>query len=88
MCLSTRYSYCPTLNEGKFAFPAEWTFVIGVSGAVAEKTGDKMKDYNDAALLAREAGDRRIAAVLPPWNLPNHFLPWCPRPCMHSWWQA
>jgi hypothetical protein len=30
-------------------------FVVGVSGNIAEKTGDKMKDYNDAALLAKEA---------------------------------
>ena len=53
--------YCPTANEGVFAFPAEWTFVVGVSGAIAEKTGAKMKDYNDASLLAKEAARCAIA---------------------------
>jgi len=37
------------------AWPAGVQFVIGVSGQVAEKTGDKMAEYNDAALLAKEA---------------------------------
>eukprot|EP00040_Diaphanoeca_grandis_P040465 m.261840 g.261840 ORF g.261840 m.261840 type:complete len:497 (+) comp43324_c0_seq1:114-1604(+) len=49
------YSYCPTVNEGRFRVPDDKCFVIGVSGAIAEKTGDKMNDYNDAALLAKEA---------------------------------
>jgi len=56
------YSYCPTANEGKFAFPPGMKFVIGVSGAIAEKTGAKMKDYNDASLLAREAARTYCAA--------------------------
>jgi hypothetical protein len=30
------------------------TFVIASSGSVAEKTGDKMEDYNNAAFLARD----------------------------------
>lgn len=30
------------------------TFVIASSGSVAEKTGDKMDDYNNAAFLARD----------------------------------
>ena len=75
------YSYCPTANEGVFAFPPDWTFVIGVSGAVAEKTGDKMKDYNDASLLAKEAARCAIAhakaeaTVTPPHlaNVVKHF---------------
>jgi galactokinase len=51
------FSYCPTMSEGVFEFPQNWCFVIGVSGQVAEKTGDKMASYNDAALLAFETRD-------------------------------
>lgn len=49
------FSYCPTRREATVAWPAGVQFVIGVSGQVAEKTGDKMAEYNDAALLAKEA---------------------------------
>eukprot|EP00039_Didymoeca_costata_P016893 m.307901 g.307901 ORF g.307901 m.307901 type:complete len:400 (+) comp16466_c1_seq16:163-1362(+) len=49
------YSYCPTVKESIIAFPSDMTFIIAVSGAIAEKTGDKMKSYNDASLLAKEA---------------------------------
>jgi galactokinase len=49
------FSYCPTRREAVVAWPEGLQFVIGVSGQVAEKTGDKMQDYNDASLLAREA---------------------------------
>jgi hypothetical protein len=61
----------PTANEGVFAFPATWTFVIGVSGAIAEKTGDKMNDYNDAALLAREAGRVACEHAKAALNIPH-----------------
>ena len=47
--------YCPTVAEAVLACPPGMVFVVGVSGNIAEKTGDKMKDYNDAALLAKEA---------------------------------
>ena len=49
------FSYCPTRREAVVPWPAGHHFVIGVSGQVAEKTGDKMQDYNDASLLAKEA---------------------------------
>ena len=49
------FSYCPTRSEGVVTWPKGVKFVIGVSGQVAEKTGDKMADYNDASLLAKEA---------------------------------
>lgn len=49
------FSYCPTHREGVFECPGDLIFVIAVSGAIAEKTGDKMQDYNDASLLAQEA---------------------------------
>ena len=46
------------MDEGTFSFPLHWRFVIGVSGQVAEKTGDKMGEYNDALFLNTEA--RRV----------------------------
>ena len=46
------FSYCPTRLERTVTFPADVTFIIAVSGAIAEKTGDKMSDYNNAALLS------------------------------------
>lgn len=49
------FSYCPTKHEGSFEFPADATFVIAVSGALAEKTGGAMESYNNAAFLARDA---------------------------------
>ena len=49
------FSYCPTKHEATFDLPPELSFVIAVSGAVAEKTGDAMADYNNAAFLARDA---------------------------------
>eukprot|EP00123_Amoebidium_parasiticum_P007150 comp17916_c0_seq1/m.18192 comp17916_c0_seq1/g.18192 ORF comp17916_c0_seq1/g.18192 comp17916_c0_seq1/m.18192 type:complete len:479 (-) comp17916_c0_seq1:418-1854(-) len=49
------FSYCPTRFEGAFNFPSDCTFVIASSGNVAEKTGDKLEDYNNAAFQARDA---------------------------------
>mmetsp|Transcript_88606 Transcript_88606/g.225541 ORF Transcript_88606/g.225541 Transcript_88606/m.225541 type:complete len:522 (+) Transcript_88606:69-1634(+) len=49
------FSYCPTKHEGTFNFPEDSVFVIAVSGAIAEKTGNAMADYNNAAFLARDA---------------------------------
>lgn len=49
------YSYCPTKHLGSFPFPVDMVFVIAVSGALAEKTGDAMCDFNNAAFLARDA---------------------------------
>lgn len=65
------YSYCPTLNEAVLPFPDDLVFVIGVSGSIAEKTGDKMQDYNDAALLAKEAARTYIAGVKRDINPPH-----------------
>ncbi|CAK0890885.1 unnamed protein product [Prorocentrum cordatum] len=49
------FSYCPTSHEVTFDFPEDVVLVIAVSGALAEKTGDAMADYNNAAFLARDA---------------------------------
>eukprot|EP00927_Polykrikos_kofoidii_P019580 TRINITY_DN1916_c0_g1_i5.p1 TRINITY_DN1916_c0_g1~~TRINITY_DN1916_c0_g1_i5.p1 ORF type:complete len:520 (-),score=101.24 TRINITY_DN1916_c0_g1_i5:327-1886(-) len=51
------YSFCPTRSEGIFSVPSDSVFCIAVSGAFAEKTGDKMEDYNMAAFLARDAAE-------------------------------
>jgi hypothetical protein len=40
---------------GEFKFPADLTFVVAVSGAEADKTGNAMADYNNAAFLAFDA---------------------------------
>lgn len=49
------FSYCPTKHEATFSFPSSLSFVVAVSGALAEKTGEAMADYNNAALLAIHA---------------------------------
>ncbi|CAE8684627.1 unnamed protein product, partial [Polarella glacialis] len=49
------FSYKPTRHERTVALPADLIFVVASSGVVAEKTGDKKADYNDAAGLARDA---------------------------------
>ena len=49
------YSYCPVRFERHIAMPEGYTFAIGSSGVVAEKTGTALAKYNRASLLAREA---------------------------------
>jgi len=51
------FSYCDTQFERAFDWPEDMVFVIASSGAVAEKTGDKMEDYNNAAFLSFAAAD-------------------------------
>jgi len=66
------FSYCDTKFEEKFVFPSDLVFVIGSSGAVAEKTGDKKDDYNLAAFLSFAAADAYANAAdvkLPRRNL-------------------
>ena len=69
------FSYCPTEYLGEFCFPSDLTFVVAVSGADAEKTGNAMADYNNAAFLALDAGRAWVEAttaaggeVPEPWN--------------------
>jgi galactokinase len=66
------FSYCDTRFESAFAFPTDIVFVIASSGAVAEKTGDKMDDYNNAAFQSFAAADAYCDATgvqLPKRNL-------------------
>lgn len=46
------FSYKPTRLERSVRIPTHLTFVVASSGVLAEKTGDKMTSYNDAAALA------------------------------------
>ncbi|MDF1487074.1 GHMP family kinase ATP-binding protein [Tessaracoccus caeni] len=50
----SEFSFCPIVERGAVDFPDEWSFVVAVSGVLAEKTGDALEAYNDASLLARE----------------------------------
>eukprot|EP00435_Cladocopium_sp_Y103_P012904 s2899_g3.t1 len=49
------FSYKPTRLERSVRIPTHLTFVVASSGVLAEKTGDKMTSYNDAAALAGRA---------------------------------
>lgn len=50
----SEFSFCPIVERSTVDFPAEWSFVVAVSGVLAEKTGAALEAYNDASLLARE----------------------------------
>jgi galactokinase len=47
------YSYCPVRFQRWLPMPAGYTFAVGASGVVAEKTGLAMEKYNRASRLAR-----------------------------------
>ncbi|MEE2659491.1 MAG: galactokinase family protein [Candidatus Latescibacterota bacterium] len=51
------YTYCPTRFRRHVELPAEWLFVIGVSGVVAEKTGQAQMLYNRASQLVQAIVD-------------------------------
>lgn len=50
----TEFSFCPIQEGVSVALPAEWAFVVAVSGVLAEKTGAALESYNNASLLARK----------------------------------
>lgn len=68
------YSYCPVKFEQALKIPAGYTFAIGASGVVAEKTGAAREKYNRASLLgvavaeawraATGRSDRHMAAAI------------------------
>lgn len=70
----SQFSYCPVRYERSVRVPEEYTFVIAVSGIVAEKTGAAMEQYNRASQLAAalaqqwrqymERNDPHLAAIL------------------------
>ncbi len=47
-----QYSFCPIRHERTVDLPEDLTFVIGVSGVIAMKTGAALAKYNHAALTA------------------------------------
>jgi galactokinase len=47
-----QYAYCPLRFQRTLPMPAGYTFAVGASGVVAEKTGAAMAKYNRASLLA------------------------------------
>lgn len=50
----SEFSFCPIEERSTVEFPADWSFVVAVSGVLAEKTGAALESYNNASLLARE----------------------------------
>lgn len=49
----SQFAFCPVRHEQPIAIPANLRFVVGVSGVVAEKTGDALHRYNAVAERAR-----------------------------------
>lgn len=56
-----QYRFAPVVHERTIPFPTDHTLVIGVSGVVAEKTGDAKEKYNQISL--------RAAEILRIWNM-------------------
>lgn len=50
----SQYSFCPTRLEREVPFPEDHSFVIAVSGVLAEKSGRARDLYNRASLSTRE----------------------------------
>lgn len=50
----TEFRFCPIVRGASVLFPREWSFVIAVSGVLAEKTGAALARYNAVSLRARE----------------------------------
>lgn len=48
------FTFAPTVFEESVVLPKGWTFVIAVSGALAEKTGAALGDYNRASQSVTE----------------------------------
>lgn len=49
-----QYAYCPIRLEREVAVPENYTFVIGVSGIQADKTGNAQEAYNRMSLATRK----------------------------------
>ncbi len=53
----TEFTFCPITKRRSVALPPEWSFVVAVSGVLAEKTGAALDAYNNASLRASELVD-------------------------------
>jgi len=60
----SQFSYAPVVREADIVVPADLTFVVGVSGVTASKTGNARQQYNRLALAA----SRLVTA----WNRHEH----------------
>lgn len=49
----SKFSFCPTRHEVSISMPEDWTFVVAMSGVLAEKTGAALEGYNAASAGAR-----------------------------------
>lgn len=47
------FRFFPTAAQGALPMPTDYTFVVAVSGVLAEKTGGALEAYNNAALQVR-----------------------------------
>ncbi len=56
----TQFRFCPIQEGESVGFPTGWSFVIGVSGVLAEKAGSALELYNAVSLRSRE--------VVAAWN--------------------
>lgn len=54
------FRFAPTVAEGEVDLPDGWTFVVAVSGVLAEKTGAALEDYNNASL--------QVSRLVEMWN--------------------
>jgi galactokinase len=55
-----QYSFCPVTFERAIALPDGYSFVIGASGVLAEKSGAALEQYNRVS--------RRLSVCLEQWN--------------------
>ena len=55
-----QYSFCPVTFERAITIPSGYTFVIGTSGVIAEKTGAALESYNGVS--------RRLSVGLECWR--------------------
>ena len=53
----TEFTFCPIEEGVSVELPHEWSFVVAVSGVLAEKTGSALESYNNASLRARELAE-------------------------------
>lgn len=56
----TQFSFCPIVEHESVPFSKDWSFVVAVSGVLAEKTGSALELYNQASLRTR--------AIVAAWN--------------------
>jgi galactokinase len=53
----SQYAFCPVRLERMIPFPAAYTLVVAFSGVAAQKTGNALAGYNNAAAAARRILD-------------------------------